>query len=635
MVELHAVEVVSLPPADDAQRALTAPRAPALPPTHAADHEAAGAKGAPAAKQPQRPAPLPTVFDVSPLAQVVSFRRGADKEPLARVSEALGLAPAHQATLHLLALLLRCRQVEATATPYLADPGAAHVTVRDLIDLADVIGDPCPRDALLELEAASLVLVDRRDPTRRHADRPVSLPEVTAALLTSRGSARAALPPCATLHPTTGPTGNPRGARLGAAARALADGPATVVALTGPGAQALACEIAAGAGAPLLVVDASALPPRADEAGVLLTALLLVARVEGWVPCFTNVDETTHGVSWTAPLALARGLVLALSSRPSALPTSLRAALADVVAAPATVGMDAPARLATASGLAPGSAAALDARDRLATTSDDAAARLESPRATLDDLVLDAVTRDALREVADACSVHGLLLDTWGFREVRPTGNGVGVLLDGPPGTGKTMAAHAVAALAGKALLRVDVPSVLSRWIGETEQRLAAVFERARELGAVLLFDEADSLFARRSQDVRSSSDRFANVGVNTVLQLLERHDGIVVLTTNLTEALDPAVRRRLRYRVTFERPGVDERTRLWERNLPWQAPLADDIDLGALAASYELTGAHVANAALRAAARAAAQGTPISQIHLQDAARAECRALGMLCRDV
>jgi SpoVK/Ycf46/Vps4 family AAA+-type ATPase len=208
------------------------------------------------------------------------------------------------------------------------------------------------------------------------------------------------------------------------------------------------------------------------------------------------------------------------------------------------------------------------------------------------------------------------------------------VLLDGPPGTGKTMAAHAIAHAVGRPVLQVDVPSVLSRWLGETEQRLAELFRRARSLDAVLLFDEADSFFAKRTTEVRGANDRYANVEVNTVLQLLEAHEGLVVLTTNLAEALDPAVRRRLRYRLTLEAPGVSERARLWERNLPDGAPLGGDIDVDALAGRFQLTGAHVANAALRAAASAASRGTVITQRHLEDAARAECRALGILCRE-
>jgi len=164
--------------------------------------------------------------------------------------------------------------------------------------------------------------------------------------------------------------------------------------------------------------------------------------------------------------------------------------------------------------------------------------------------------------------------------------------------------------------------------VGETEKNLGELFDAAEAGHAILLFDEADSLFAKRTQ-VQSSNDRYANLEVNYLLQRMEAFAGIVILTTNHDAAIDEAFRRRLSLRVDFPVPEPDERERLWRALLPAEAALGPDIDYPALADRYEMTGGYIKNAALRAAFLAADEDAPIAMRHLDRAARAEYQAMG------
>ena len=177
-------------------------------------------------------------------------------------------------------------------------------------------------------------------------------------------------------------------------------------------------------------------------------------------------------------------------------------------------------------------------------------------------------------------------------------------------------------------LYQVDLSKVVSKWVGETEKNLGELFDAAEAGHAILLFDEADSLFAKRTQ-VQSSNDRYANLEVNYLLQRMEAFAGIVILTTNHDAAIDEAFRRRLSLRVDFPVPEPDERERLWRALLPAEAALGPDIDYPALADRYEMTGGYIKNAALRAAFLAADEDAPIAMRHLDRAARAEYQAMG------
>jgi len=248
-----------------------------------------------------------------------------------------------------------------------------------------------------------------------------------------------------------------------------------------------------------------------------------------------------------------------------------------------------------------------------------------------DDLVLPEETLDQIGLLVSRVRHGHRVLDVWGFGRGLARGRGLAALLSGPPGTGKTLAAGIVARELDLDLYQVDLSRVLSKWIGETEKQLAALFDAAEAGHALLLFDEADSLFAKRTE-VKGATDRYANLEVNYLLQRIEAFGGVTLLTTNFDTSIDPAVRRRLAAHITFSAPNLDERERLWRRMVPAEAPVAGDLDFGRLAAKYpRFTGGHIRNAALGAAFRAAAQGGPLSMEVLERAARAEYEAMGRM----
>jgi len=221
------------------------------------------------------------------------------------------------------------------------------------------------------------------------------------------------------------------------------------------------------------------------------------------------------------------------------------------------------------------------------------------------------------------------VLERWGFRKKLARGTGVAALFSGPPGTGKTMVAGLIAKQLQLELYQVDLSRIVSKWVGETEKQLAKVFEAAEAGHALLLFDEADSLFAKRSAEVKSATDRYANLEVNYLLQRVESFGGVVILTTNLDTSIDPALRRRLASHIVFGNPESGERVQLWREMLNTGAPV-DDIDHETLADEFEeMTGANIRNAVLAAAFLAADEGRTISQQHLRRAARSEYRAMG------
>jgi SpoVK/Ycf46/Vps4 family AAA+-type ATPase len=223
-----------------------------------------------------------------------------------------------------------------------------------------------------------------------------------------------------------------------------------------------------------------------------------------------------------------------------------------------------------------------------------------------------------------------VVFEEWGMARVATTGRGLTALFQGPPGTGKTMVAGALARELGLDLYRVDLSRVMSKWIGETERNLANVFSAAEEGSAIILFDEADSLFTKRTE-VKSSNDRFANLEVNYLLQRLDSFVGVAILTTNLGTAIDAAFKRRLQFRVTFPIPDEELREQLWRAHLPPGLPQAADLDLAELARRYQLTGGSVRNCVLRAAFLAAAEDAVLDQEYLLRAIRLEYRSVGKL----
>ena len=197
--------------------------------------------------------------------------------------------------------------------------------------------------------------------------------------------------------------------------------------------------------------------------------------------------------------------------------------------------------------------------------------------------------------------------DKWGFGLPTQMPSGVCLLLHGPSGTGKTLTARCLCRALGRQPLIVSYPDLVSKWVGDTEKNTKAAFAEASKTGKALIFDEADAIFTRRTQ-VQTSSDRFANGHVNTLLMELERFPGIVILTTNHASVLDPALERRIQYKVYLGPPDTETRAAIWREHLPEEAPLAPDVDLRRLAEEFGLTGGQIANAVLAAASLAASR---------------------------
>ena len=254
-------------------------------------------------------------------------------------------------------------------------------------------------------------------------------------------------------------------------------------------------------------------------------------------------------------------------------------------------------------------------------------------RRGLDSLILPEDTRRQLDEVLAAVRGREALMHDGGLRAHLSRGRGLSALFDGEPGTGKTAACEALALEAGRALVRVNLSTVVDKYVGETEKNLTRVFAQARARGAILMFDEADALFAARTS-VNGANDRFANLEVNLLLQLMEEHTGIVFLTTNLKANLDPALLRRVTFKVEFERPEAELRAHIWAGALP-PALFPEAVDLEALANDYPLAGGGIQAAALRAAYRAAGEGRHITDDDLHDAAERECQAMGIVVKTI
>ncbi|MEJ7598545.1 MAG: AAA family ATPase [Kofleriaceae bacterium] len=247
-----------------------------------------------------------------------------------------------------------------------------------------------------------------------------------------------------------------------------------------------------------------------------------------------------------------------------------------------------------------------------------------------EDLILPHDQITAIVELLARIRERRKVYEDWGFGEKVGRGLGVSALFSGPPGTGKTMAAGLIARDLSVELYQVDLSKISSKWIGETEKNLASLFDAAEAGHAILLFDEADALFGKRTE-VRSSNDRHANQEVNYLLQRMESFTGICILTSNHDNAIDEAFRRRLSLHVRFPVPESKERRRLWHALLPTSAPVAKDLPLDQLAETYVMSGGYIRNAVLRAAFLAADEGTTIEAAHLVYAAQLEYESMGKI----
>jgi hypothetical protein len=259
-------------------------------------------------------------------------------------------------------------------------------------------------------------------------------------------------------------------------------------------------------------------------------------------------------------------------------------------------------------------------RTRARSRLDDLAQRID-PAAGWDALVLPEAQRQTLREIASHVRQRARVYEAWGFASRGARGLGISALFAGASGTGKTMAAEVLARDLRLDLFRIDLSAVVSKYIGETEKNLRRVFEAAEESGAVLLFDEADALFGKRSE-VKDSHDRYANIEVSYLLQRMETYRGLAILTTNLKGALDTAFLRRIRFVVNFPFPAAAQREEIWRRVFPAGTPL-DGVDPARLA-RLNVAGGNIRNIALHAAFLAAEADAPVRMGHLLQAARGE-----------
>lgn len=246
-----------------------------------------------------------------------------------------------------------------------------------------------------------------------------------------------------------------------------------------------------------------------------------------------------------------------------------------------------------------------------------------------DDIVLPPPIEAELRSIPSHVRHAETVWEQWGFGERIPYGQGIAALFAGPSGTGKTMAAQIIARELGAALFQVDLAKTVSKYIGETEKALDAIFDAAEAASAVLLFDEADALFGKRSE-VKDAHDRYANLEVAYLLQRIEAYRGLAVLTTNMKENLDAAFLRRLRFIVDFPMPDADNRLAIWTKMFPEEAPVAEDVDVSLLARQLPLSGGNIEQSVVNAAFKAAENGGIIRMSHLIAATRAELTKIGM-----
>lgn len=362
----------------------------------------------------------------------------------------------------------------------------------------------------------------------------------------------------------------------------------------------------------MALVDRELLPP--------LRARLFVTAVQR--PAFVRMRRAVSVVGFGA-VSAAQCRMLWQRAVPSASERDVRVLAATYPLAPALI--DAVGRAVSATPTESEIVGAIEAvvgaqvgelADRVVTTQ------------TWDDVVLPDAELETIEAIVARVRQRDEVFEQWGFARKAGRGLGTVALLSGPPGTGKTMTAALIAKELGLAMYQVDLSRMVSKWVGETEKNLAALFDAAEASNCVLLFDEADALFGKRT-DVTSSNDRHANMEVNFLLQRIERFTGVCFLTTNHETAIDDAFRRRLSFHVRFALPEAQERAALWKAMLPAEAPVDGGVDFEALGKRLAMSGGYIKNAVLRAAFAACNEGRAITMEHLCRAGAAEYEAMG------
>ena len=255
------------------------------------------------------------------------------------------------------------------------------------------------------------------------------------------------------------------------------------------------------------------------------------------------------------------------------------------------------------------------------------------PHYTWDDIVLPPDRMEQLREICNYVRHRARVYDEWGFDRKLSLGKGLNILFAGPSGTGKTMAAEIIANALGLDLYKIDLSTVVSKYIGETEKNLARIFAEAETSNAILFFDEADALFGKRSE-VRDSHDRYANIEISYLLQKMEEYEGVVILATNLRKNMDDAFVRRMHSTVEFPFPDEADRHRIWEKIWPDDTPRSPDMDVDFMARRFEIAGGNIRNIALAAAFLAADDGRVVGMDHLIQATKREYQKMGKVVVD-
>lgn len=251
---------------------------------------------------------------------------------------------------------------------------------------------------------------------------------------------------------------------------------------------------------------------------------------------------------------------------------------------------------------------------------DELAQRIE-PMVTWDDIVLPDFQKQLLKEIVAQVKHRNKVYNEWGFAAKGNRGLGISALFSGESGTGKTMASEVLANELALDLYKIDLSKVVNKYIGETEKNLKKIFDAAEEGGAILLFDEADALFGKRS-DVKDSHDRYSNIEVSYLLQRMEAYRGLAILTTNMKSAVDKAFMRRIRFVIQFQFPDAAQRAEIWSKVFPKNTPI-EKLDLDKLA-RLSIAGGSIRNIAMNAAFMAANENSPVSMMHIYRATRSE-----------
>jgi ATPase family associated with various cellular activities (AAA) len=527
-----------------------------------------------------------------------------------------------------------------------------HLLEGEGLSAADVMTS-FERDAPLRRLGAIRLLGDAQTPV---AERPIKVADRLAAFLL--GARMDELPAPLRMRLAPMPAHDPgRGQAVSAVTAMLEHETTLPIVLAGPDAESL---LAKAYARPLVVVHVRDL----DQRDVIAEAML-VSAMEGRPLVFEGLEDLDPGERARAMRAIEqrsertviaapnRGAALALGDRTILLveappPTfaERRQAWADLTGTSGTGDVAAKFRLsigqiveaaevarlaAVADRNDTPTPAELDLGARQASSSrlGELAARLP-PGFHWDDLVVPERQRELLQSISAYLRHRDRVLSDWGYEKAVARTQGLKVLFAGESGTGKTMAAQVLAAELGLEIFRVDLATIVSKYIGETEKNLDRIFGAAEGSNAILFFDEADALFGKRSE-VSDSHDRYANIEVAYLLQKMEGYAGAVILATNFRRNIDDAFVRRLDFVIDFPFPEAEDRRRIWELLLPEEAPLGEDIDLDFLAVQFKLSGGGIRNCSLSAAFQAADDGGVIEMRHLVRAVAQEYGKQGRL----